>query len=153
MTTKRFTWPFGIGDKVLLRVRKWYQLFDNKEVGTPVNPRRIPSPDGDPNKDITYTNRWRHIIGFTLNELRWLSSTLDAENPDTAVAKAIRKAYQNHTKYVEQNSGFTGEWEQKYDFTEDEIRYLFKVLNAIKYGRPTPSQLQKQSEDIEQGDW
>lgn len=150
---RHFTWIKGASDYVERRVRQWHMSYSTSQGATPVNPRKVNSPDGDPDKAAVITTRWKHNIELSLNEIRWLASTLMEEDDRTGPAKAFQQAYEKHRKYTEQNPSFTGRWAQWYDLSEEEVKYIHNVLQRIKYGRPTPGQEKEKSSEIAKGDW
>lgn len=150
----QFTWPAGLGDRVMHRVKAWMTLYDKKEAGAiPVNPRKVVPPGFDEDQAFAFTNRFKHEIGFRLNEIRWLKDMLNEEDETTSVAQAIMKAYNNHVAYVQKHPEYTDEYKQWYDFTYPEVRYLFQLLNRIKMGMPTFAQEKKTKEDLAKGEW
>lgn len=155
MARKRhFTKINGVSGWVYYRLKAWYNNYSKTTAGAiPVNTRKVIPPGGSDESAVAITTRYKHKIEWTLGQIRWLNQTLQEENPDTSVAKAMQKAYNIHVKYVEQNPEFTGAYTQEYDFSEKEVFYMMRVIEAVFYGRPTPGQIQEQSEDISQGEW
>lgn len=152
---RQFTWPVGAADRVLNRIERWFKNYNVyvPEFSVPVNPRKVVPPNKTDDEAIAIATRFKHKIGFRLNEISWIRATLAEENPGTKPAQTFEEAYQKHLEYVKQNPSFSGEWMQWYELTLPEVQYIYIVLSRIKFGYPTPAQVREASKDAAKGDW
>lgn len=148
--SREFTWPLPMADSVYRTLHMWLVGYEN---GDPVNPRRVPHPNKS-DEHVVICERYRHKKPFRLNELQWLSDTLNTENDETAPAKIMKKAVELHQNMQdEQKIGFGGEYFHEFDFAREEVQWMYNLLSVIRRGGRTPMQLKDSKKSIEDTKW
>lgn len=149
---RKFHWIAGAADGALRLIRIWYQGYYSSPLAKPTQ-RKIVQRGSDPESKTVEVTRYEHNLSFTLNQLDWLAKTFNEENPETSVSKAFNKALKNHKKQIEKEPNTTAPFGQWYDFSFEEVRYVYNILERIKYGRLTPGQEQEKQQELADGDW
>lgn len=160
---RHFEWYNGMSDAVLNELRKWYikykMVLEGKQ-GVPPNEivsRKVIQTGSDDDSKVQRITRFKQMLGLSLNQIQWLAKTINEEDPRTAPAKALKKAAEEYTEYVKNNPQHTGVRGKQYDFSFEEVQYVYRVLECIKFGRLTPGQQKDQaalqSKQIEKADW
>lgn len=160
---RHFEWYGGMSDAVLREIRKWYIKYQrvlNGDQGIPPNEitqKTINNKDQDEDRRSIKILRFKQNIGFNYNQIQWLSKTITEEDPRTGPARAFNKAYEKFKLHRQNNPADTGMRGEEYDFSFEEVRYIYEVLSAIKLGRLTPGQKKDEaalkSKQIEKADW
>ena len=147
---KGFTFPRGLGELVLGKVLRWENGYNN---GVPVDVRKVPHPTI---QDLMETHilRTRHTIPFKYNELKWLAGTLKLEDSKTTQTEIFAQAVKKHEDLQAIGRAKIGvEWNHEFALTRDEVSYISLLLQRIRIGRATPSEVKEEKEKIEKADW
>lgn len=160
---RHFKWYSGMSDAVFNEIRKWYIKYQQVLAGKQAVPAneitqsKVIQTGTDDDSKIRKIVRFSQNLGFNYNQIQWLAETINEEDPRTAPAKAFQKAFEKYKQYIKMNPHHTGIRGESYDFSFEEVRYVYKILEAIKFGRKTPGQEQDaaalKSKSIEKADW
>lgn len=134
---------------VLKQVAYWSRTYES---GVPQNPRKLNHPFLGEDGVTTIVTRYKHRIGLTYNQLKWLSQVLDLEDFNTTQATLFRRALANHENKIPSVPANTMYY-QEYDLTYDEIKYIELLLASIKLGKETPGEKLEVTKSIEKADW
>ena len=98
-----------------------------------------------------------HDVNMRYGEIKWLSDTLNLEDPNTKQAIIFSKAVEKMESAQMRGQYAVGtEMQFSFGLTKDELGYVYKLVETIGFARDhklTPSEQKLKDEGIARGDW